>query len=41
MAQADNPEAGAVWLDLEHEQLWRGNQALHLRPKASHCCAIW
>src|SRR5215470_5562320 len=34
MAQADDPEAGAVWLDLEHEQLWRGGQALHLRPKS-------
>jgi DNA-binding winged helix-turn-helix (wHTH) protein len=34
MAQADNPEAEAVWLDLEHEQLWRGAQALHLRPKS-------
>jgi len=34
MAQADDPDAGAVWLDLEHEQLWRGGQALHLRPKS-------
>jgi DNA-binding winged helix-turn-helix (wHTH) protein/predicted ATPase len=34
MAQVDNPEAEAVWLDLEHEQLWRGAQALHLRPKS-------
>ena len=34
MAQADDPEAGVVWLDLEHEQLWRGGQALHLRPKS-------
>jgi predicted ATPase len=34
MAQADDLEAGAVWLDLEHEQLWRGDQALHLRPKS-------
>jgi predicted ATPase/DNA-binding winged helix-turn-helix (wHTH) protein len=34
MAQADDTEAGAVWLDLEHEQLRRGSQALHLRPKS-------
>ena len=34
MAQADDSEAGAVWLDLEHEQLWRGDQTLHLRPKS-------
>ena len=34
MAQADDPAAGAVWLDLEHEQLWRGDQARHLRPKS-------
>ena len=27
MAQADDPAAGAVWLDLEHEQLWGGGQA--------------
>ena len=23
-----------MWLDLEHERLWRGGQALHLRPKS-------
>ena len=34
MAQADDPAAGAVWLDLEHEQLWGGGQARHLRPKS-------
>jgi predicted ATPase/DNA-binding winged helix-turn-helix (wHTH) protein len=34
MAQADDAEAEAVWLDLEQEQLWRGRQALHLRPKS-------
>ena len=34
MAQADDPAAGPVWLDLEHEQLRRGDKALHLRPKS-------
>ena len=34
MAQADDPAAGPVWLDLEHEQLRRGNKPLHLRPKS-------
>ena len=34
MAQADDSAAGAVWLDLEREQLWRGDQARHLRPKS-------
>jgi predicted ATPase/DNA-binding winged helix-turn-helix (wHTH) protein len=34
MAQADDPAAGPVWLDLEHEQLRRGDRALHLRPKS-------
>ena len=33
MAQADDPAAGPVWLDLEHEQLRRGEKPLHLRPK--------
>src|SRR5215469_18446669 len=33
MAQRD-PAAGPVWLDLEREQLWRGHEALHLRPKS-------
>jgi DNA-binding winged helix-turn-helix (wHTH) protein/predicted ATPase len=34
MAQADDPAAGPVWLDLEHEQLRRGDKPLHLRPKS-------
>jgi predicted ATPase/DNA-binding winged helix-turn-helix (wHTH) protein len=34
MAQVDDSEAAAVWLDLAHEQLWRGGQTLHLRPKS-------
>jgi hypothetical protein len=33
MAQADDPAAGPVWLDLEHERLRRGEKPLHLRPK--------
>jgi len=35
MAQADDPAAGPVWFDLEHEQLRRGDKPLHLRPKSS------
>jgi DNA-binding winged helix-turn-helix (wHTH) protein len=34
MAQADDPAAAPVWLDLEHEQLRRGDKLLHLRPKS-------
>ncbi len=34
MAQGDDPAAGPVWLDLEHEQLRCGGKALHLRPKS-------
>ena len=34
MAQGDDPAAAPVWLDLEHEQLRRGDKALHLRPKS-------
>jgi DNA-binding winged helix-turn-helix (wHTH) protein len=34
MAHGDNHAAGSVWLDLEHEQLRRGNKTLHLRPKS-------
>ena len=34
MAPGDLPAAGPVWLDLEHEQLRRGDKALHLRPKS-------
>jgi DNA-binding winged helix-turn-helix (wHTH) protein len=34
MAQGNDPAAGPVWLDLEHEQLRRGDKALHLRPKS-------
>ena len=34
MAQADDPAAGPVWFDLEHEQLRRGDKPLHLRPKS-------
>jgi DNA-binding winged helix-turn-helix (wHTH) protein len=34
MAQGDAPAAGPVWLDLEHEQLRRGDKTLHLRPKS-------
>ena len=34
MAQADDPAAEPVWLDLEHEQLRRGDKAQHLRPKS-------
>jgi hypothetical protein len=44
MAPGDDPAAGPVWLDLEHEQLRRGDKALHLRSKSFallRCCAIW
>ena len=34
MAQADDPAAAPAWLDLEHEQLRRGDKLLHLRPKS-------
>jgi DNA-binding winged helix-turn-helix (wHTH) protein/predicted ATPase len=34
MAPGDDPAAGPVWLDLEHEQLRRGDKPLHLRPKS-------
>jgi DNA-binding winged helix-turn-helix (wHTH) protein/predicted ATPase len=34
MAPADDPVAEPIWLDLEHEQLRRGDKALHLRPKS-------
>jgi predicted ATPase/DNA-binding winged helix-turn-helix (wHTH) protein len=34
MAPRDDPAAGSVWLDLEHEQLRRGDKPLHLRPKS-------
>jgi predicted ATPase/DNA-binding winged helix-turn-helix (wHTH) protein len=34
MAPGDDPAAAPVWLDLEHEQLRRGDKALHLRPKS-------
>jgi DNA-binding winged helix-turn-helix (wHTH) protein/predicted ATPase len=34
MAQADEAAAEPVWLDLEHEELRRGDKPLHLRPKS-------
>src|SRR5215469_16854171 len=34
MAQGDAPAAAAVWLDLEREQLRRGDKTLYLRPKS-------
>ena len=34
MARRHDHAAGPVWLDLAHEQLWRGVEALHLRPKS-------
>jgi DNA-binding winged helix-turn-helix (wHTH) protein/predicted ATPase len=34
MAQGDVHAAGPVWLDLEREELRRGNKALYLRPKS-------
>jgi hypothetical protein len=33
MKQADDPAAGPVWLDMEHEQLRRGEKPLHPGPK--------
>ena len=34
MAQGDAPAAVPVWLDLEREQLRRGDKTLYLRPKS-------
>lgn len=34
MAQGDVPAAGLVWLDLEREELRRGDTTLYLRPKS-------
>jgi hypothetical protein len=34
MARAEAPQAGAVWLDLAGERLWRGTTVLRLRRKS-------
>jgi DNA-binding winged helix-turn-helix (wHTH) protein len=34
MARTEEPQAGAVWLDLASERLWRGTTVLRLRRKS-------